>query len=122
MEMPFINLISKIDLLKQLGRPDMNLTFYNSVSGLKHLFYGESESDQPFQKKFGKLSEALCEVIENFQLVGFSFLDIHNKLSMCNVLMLIDKANGFFFHPDKITNPKENEIDYESIENYFRTV
>ena len=66
LEMPFINVISKIDLLKSFGRPDMNLTFYNSISGLKFLFFGESESDNPFQKKFGKLSEALCNVIENF--------------------------------------------------------
>lgn len=42
MEMPFINLISKIDLLQNLGRPDMNLSFYGSISGLKYLFFGES--------------------------------------------------------------------------------
>ena len=36
--------------------------------------------------------------------------------------MHIDKANGFFYHPDKINNPKEREIDYNSIEDYFRTV
>lgn len=41
---------------------------------------------------------------------------------MCNTLMLIDKANGYFYHPDKVTNPKEKEIDYDSIEDYFRTV
>jgi len=28
MEMPFINLITKVDLLAQMGRPDMNLSFY----------------------------------------------------------------------------------------------
>jgi hypothetical protein len=38
MEMPFLNVISKIDLLKTLGRPDMNLSFYNQISGLKYLF------------------------------------------------------------------------------------
>jgi GTPase SAR1 family protein len=39
MEMPFINAITKVDLLGKLGRPDMNLTFYNEISGLKYLFY-----------------------------------------------------------------------------------
>lgn len=28
MEMPFINIITKVDLLGQMGRPDMNLMFY----------------------------------------------------------------------------------------------
>ena len=41
MEMPFINAITKIDLLKQFGRPDMNLSFYNSISGLKFLFFSD---------------------------------------------------------------------------------
>lgn len=39
MEMPFINAISKIDLLGTLGRPDLNLSFYSQISGLKMLFY-----------------------------------------------------------------------------------
>ena len=39
MDMPFINAITKIDLLGKLGRPDMNLTFYNEISGLKYLFF-----------------------------------------------------------------------------------
>lgn len=38
MEMPFINVISKIDLLKHLGRPDMNLFFYSTLSGIEHMF------------------------------------------------------------------------------------
>ena len=27
-EIPFVNLITKMDLLKSMGRPDMNLMFY----------------------------------------------------------------------------------------------
>ena len=27
-EIPFVNLVTKLDLLKKMGRPDMNLTFY----------------------------------------------------------------------------------------------
>lgn len=39
MEMPFINAITKIDLLKSFGRPDMNLSFYSSITGLEYLFW-----------------------------------------------------------------------------------
>jgi hypothetical protein len=28
LEMPMINLITKMDLIKQLGRPEMNLAYY----------------------------------------------------------------------------------------------
>ena len=38
MDMPFINAISKIDLLKTLGRPEMGLSFYQNMSGLSLMF------------------------------------------------------------------------------------
>ena len=41
---------------------------------------------------------------------------------MCNLIMLIDKANDFFYDPEKINNPKEAEIDYEAIERYVECV
>jgi len=28
LEMPFLNMITKVDLMKEMGRPDMNLMFY----------------------------------------------------------------------------------------------
>jgi hypothetical protein len=48
--------ISKIDLLKTLGRPDMNLSFYNQISGLKYLFFASGEEETPFMKKYGALT------------------------------------------------------------------
>lgn len=122
MEMPFINVISKIDLFKTLGRPDMNLSFYNTLNGLEYLYFGEDEKETPFSKKFGKLTKSLCEIVDKFSLIGYSLLDIHDKFSMCNILMMIDKGNGYFYDSQKMQNPKEREIDYDSIENYFRTV
>ena len=119
MDMPFINAISKIDLLKQFGRPDMNLSFYGSISGLHLLFFGEDSNETPFQKKYGKLSRSLCEVVDKFNLVGFCIVDIHDKVSMCNIIMQIDKANGYFYDPEKTSNPKEMEIDYDSVREYY---
>jgi hypothetical protein len=100
----------------------MNLTFYGGLSGLKFMFFGEDSDDTPFSKKFGKLTQNLCDVIENFSMVGYTLLDINNKFSMCNILMLVDKSNGYFYDPEKLSNAKEREIDYDFIENYFRTV
>ena len=100
----------------------MNLSFYNSISGLEFLFFDDDSDKSPFKQKYGKLTKSLCEVIEKFNLVGYTMIDINNKLSMCNIVMQIDKANGYFYDPDKVNNPKEMEIDYESVEKYFETV
>ena len=44
MEMPFINLITKVDLLSTMGKPDMGLDFYQgTTNGLKYMFFGEYE-------------------------------------------------------------------------------
>lgn len=48
MEMPFINAITKVDLMKKLGRPEMNLTFYNEIQGLNYLFYDAQFTETPF--------------------------------------------------------------------------
>ena len=93
MEMPFINTISKIDLLKTLGRPGMNLSFYSAISGLKYLFFETQDEElmkKPFMKKYGKLSTELCELIEKFNLVSYSMLDITNKMSICHLVMQMD--------------------------------
>ena len=42
MDFPMMNLITKVDMLAQLGRPDMPLDFYEGcTNGLKYLFFGE---------------------------------------------------------------------------------
>lgn len=70
MELPMINLVSKIDLLGKYGRPDMNLMFYEGcTNGLKYLFFSEFEgddSDSMFAQRFSNLTKNLCELIEGY--------------------------------------------------------
>lgn len=47
--------------------------------------------------KHKKLSQALCEVVNDLGLVTFLPLDIQNKLLVGKVLTAIDKANGYRF-------------------------
>jgi hypothetical protein len=122
LEMPFINAISKIDLLKNFGRPTMGLSFYQQISGLGLMFYDctspEAEAS-PFMRKYGKLSQELCDLVERYNLVSYQMIDINNKMCMANIVMLMDQANGFFHDPQKVTNPKEMEVDYESLRDYI---
>ena len=72
-----------------------------------------------FSKKYGKLTSELCTLIENFNLVQYLLLDITNRLSMCHVLLQLDTTNGFFHDPQKVSNPKEMDIDYEAVKDYY---
>jgi GTPase SAR1 family protein len=74
LEVPFLNFITKVDLLGQMGRPDMNLMFYHGTTyGLKYLFFGEyTEAEQKIVKKnfnyrYSRLTKSLCELLENYQ-------------------------------------------------------
>ena len=53
---PLINIVSKLDLLKKLGRPQMNLIDLENIAGIHYLFWGTGDEKKPFNKKFGKLN------------------------------------------------------------------
>lgn len=57
----------------------------------------ESLNEDAFGSKFKKLNEALCELIEDFALVGFYTLCVEDKSSMTKIQQVIDKAGGFVF-------------------------
>lgn len=42
-EAPLINIVSKIDLLAKLGRPEMNLIDLENLSGMHYLFWGAGD-------------------------------------------------------------------------------
>lgn len=42
---PMINIMTKIDILKNLGRPQMNLIDLENLSGLSYLFWGLGDDD-----------------------------------------------------------------------------
>ncbi|XP_050215016.1 GPN-loop GTPase QQT1 [Mercurialis annua] len=95
MELPHINVLSKIDLIENYGKLAFNLDFYTDVQDLSYL---QHQLDQdPRSAKYRKLTKELCEVIEDFSLVDFTTLDIQDKESVGNLVKLIDKTNGYVF-------------------------
>ena len=124
---PLINVVSKCDLLGQLGRPQMNLIDLENLSGLHYLFWGmgEDEDDSKFgafNKKYAKLTNGLCELIENYAgMSGFLLLDIHTKEMLAHLIGQVDKSNGYFNQPEKVKNEREAAIDYNAIELFVST-
>ncbi|KAK4550984.1 hypothetical protein RGQ29_032640 [Quercus rubra] len=95
LELPHINVLSKIDLIENYGKLAFNLDFYTDVEDLSYL---QHHLDQdPRSAKYRKLTKELCDVIEDFSLVNFSTLDIQDKESVGNLVKLIDKTNGYIF-------------------------
>ncbi|KAJ1792833.1 hypothetical protein LPJ59_004794, partial [Coemansia sp. RSA 2399] len=95
LEMPHVNVLSKIDLLAGLGKLDFNLEYYTSVMDLDYLL--DSLNQRDGSRQFGELNRVICELVEDFSMVGFSTLCITDKLSVANLMKEIDKANGYIF-------------------------
>ncbi|KAH7671076.1 GPN-loop GTPase protein [Dioscorea alata] len=95
LELPHINVLSKIDLVESYGKLAFNLDFYTDVQDLSYLQYHLDQD--PRGEKFRKLTKELCGVIEDYSLVNFTTLDIQDKESVGNLVKLIDKSNGYIF-------------------------
>ncbi|KAL8250980.1 hypothetical protein R6Q59_034673 [Mikania micrantha] len=95
MELPHVNVFSKIDLIESYGKLPFNLEFYTDVEDLSYL---QHHLDQdPRSSKYRKLTKELCEVVEDFGLVNFTTLAIQDKESVTNLVRLIDRSNGYIF-------------------------
>ncbi|KAG0481016.1 hypothetical protein HPP92_011874 [Vanilla planifolia] len=95
LELPHVNVLSKIDLIESYGKLPYNLEFFTDVEDLSYLQYHLDQD--PRSSKYRKLTKVLCDVVKDFSLVNFSTLDIQDKESVGNLLKIIDKSNGYIF-------------------------
>lgn len=94
-ELPHINILSKMDLIEQYGRLAFNIDFYTEVMDLSFLV--EHLTSDPFFRRHKRLHEKLAEVIEDYGLVSFMPLSIKDEQSLRRVMAAVDKACGFCF-------------------------
>ncbi|KIR57467.1 cytoplasmic protein [Cryptococcus bacillisporus CA1873] len=117
MEMPHLNVLSKIDLISTYGELPFDLSYYTEVQDLSYLL--SSLDSDPRTTKYRKLNKALIELVEGFSLVGFQTLAVEvsrslltsvapttsgspilqDKESMLNIVRLVDKMTGYIFIP-----------------------
>lgn len=93
LELPHVNVLSKVDKIESYGKTRFNLDFYCEVMDLRYLL--ETELENPFFEKYRKLSRALVEIIEDYSLVSFIPLNIQQAEDIKRVLELADRANGY---------------------------
>lgn len=95
LELPHVNVLSKVDLIDHYGKTRFNLDFYCEVMDLNYLL--ETDLETPFFKKYRELSKALAGVIEDYGYVTFVPLNIQKPEDLLHVLQLADQANGYYF-------------------------
>lgn len=115
MDLPHLNVLTKIDNLRNYPNLPFNLDFYTEVQDLHYLLPHlnreqtsgipgptiadagrdtDIDDDEP-TSKFSALNRAIVELVEDFALVGFETLAVEDKQSMMTLLRAIDRAGGF---------------------------
>ncbi|KAK7042522.1 GPN-loop GTPase 2 [Favolaschia claudopus] len=107
LELPHINVLSKIDLIAQYGDLDFNLDFYTEVQDLSYLENALSTSTP----RFAALNMAMISLITDFSLVGFETLAVEDKDSMMHLTRVIDRATGYVFVPPANSNAPPDTVD-----------
>jgi hypothetical protein len=97
MDLPHINVLTKIDKLSEYGPLPFNLDFYTEVHELSYLLPHLRDESPVMSSKFEGLNAAIVELVESFGLVGFETLAVEDKRSMMHLLQVIDRAGGYAF-------------------------
>jgi hypothetical protein len=116
MDLPHLNVLTKIDNLNNFPNLPFNLDFYTEVQDLNYLLphlnreqtsgipgptsadpRAEDIDEEEPTSKFSALNKAIVELVEEFALVGFETLAVEDKKSMMNLLRAIDRAGGYAF-------------------------
>jgi len=95
LELPHINILSKMDMIEKFGKLAFGLEFYTDVMDLNYLL--DLLNEGVFGNKYVGLNKAICELVEEFGLVHFHPLYIEDKESVYEVIKATDKANGYFY-------------------------
>lgn len=98
LDLPHLNVLTKIDNLSNYPDLPFNLDYYTEVQDLNFLLpHLESESSRLPHSKFGALNTAIMDLVEEFGLVAFETLAVEDKKSMMSLLRSIDRASGYAF-------------------------
>ncbi|KAG6820210.1 hypothetical protein H0H93_003864 [Arthromyces matolae] len=108
LELPHINVLSKVDLISQYGDLDFNLDFYTEVQDLSYLENTLSSSLPP---RFASLNMAMISLVEDHPIVGFETLAVEDKGSMLHLTRAIDRATGYVFVPPRESAAPPGTVD-----------
>uniref|UniRef100_A0AC34R602 GPN-loop GTPase 2 n=1 Tax=Panagrolaimus sp. JU765 TaxID=591449 RepID=A0AC34R602_9BILA len=94
LEVPQVNVLTKADLIDPKKLP-YDFSFFQELPDTKYL--ANLLDDHPFMLKYKDLTSKLCDVIDDYGLVGFHPLSVKSQELMRKLLKLADTANGLEF-------------------------
>lgn len=92
LECPHVNVLSKIDLVPNLGLPHAQLEQYCFTAN-----FADNADLSRFGQKYIELHRALSELIEDYGLVRFVPLAVEDKEAMLFLLGEVDRVSGLVF-------------------------
>ncbi|XP_063810781.1 GPN-loop GTPase 2 isoform X2 [Pseudophryne corroboree] len=81
-QLPHINILSKMDLIEQYGRLAFNIDYYTEVMDLSYLV--NHLTSDPFFRRHRRLHEKIAEIIQDYGLVSFMPLSIKVRTDWMN--------------------------------------
>ncbi|VDK73660.1 unnamed protein product [Litomosoides sigmodontis] len=87
MEVPAVNVLSKVDLLSQRNKELLETFLETDVRSIL-----DSEETSPWNETYRQLSRTIAEVLDDYSLVRFVPLDIEDDESISDLLLLIDNT------------------------------
>ncbi|TEB29853.1 hypothetical protein FA13DRAFT_1792783 [Coprinellus micaceus] len=98
LELPHINVLSKIDLLSNYGELGaLQSRLLHGSPRTSHTF--ENSLNAALPPKYAALNMAMISLVEDYSLVGFETLAVEDKNSMMHLMRMVDRANGYVFVP-----------------------
>ena len=93
-ELPFINVLTKADLLSNEMLEDLDFI----EEGLDYNKIATKCENSNIPEKLKKLLLKICEKVEEYGLVYYEILNIKEIVSMNNLQNVIERGNGFEFN------------------------
>ncbi len=95
LEMPHINVLSKVDLIEKFGELQFGLEVYTEVLDLSYILQSAERSETP--DRFHRLTAALAGLVEDFGLVQFTPMTVNDSETLQTVLAHADRACGYIY-------------------------
>lgn len=103
LEIPHLNVMSKIDLIDKSDRTDLQKYLEPDID-----LINDDKESAFYKKKFHKLNKALAKVIQDYSLVKFHPMDVSDEDSINEILMTIDNVLQYG-EDQEIKEPKDVE-------------
>jgi len=92
LELPHVNVLSKIDLLDKAAKKQLYRFLEPDSNDLLAITHDEEDKMTAWHKKHYKLATAIGNLLDDYSLVKFFPLDVHDEESIVDLIMLIDST------------------------------